>query len=200
MLVRVDADLREDLVRRWSEPHRRYHDRRHLEEVLAALPADAPQEVVLAAWYHDAVYDPQRDDNEAASARLARRQLTGRLPDAVVAEVERLVLLTATHDAGPDDTSGALLCDADLAVLGASPERYDAYAADVRAEYAHVGDDDFRRGRTSVLAGLLAHEPLYRTERGRDRWEAAARANVSRELRALATGPGAPSGDAAPPR
>jgi predicted metal-dependent HD superfamily phosphohydrolase len=183
--------VREDLLSRWSEPHRRYHDVRHLREVLAALPADAPATVVLAAWYHDAVYDPVRDDNEAASARLAGEQLAG---EPELAEVERLVLLTRTHDPAPGDANGAMLSDADLAVLGTSPERYDAYASDIRAEYAHVGDEDFRRGRASVLAALLAHQPLYRTERGRERWEEAARDNLSRELAAL----GGPSGGAAP--
>jgi predicted metal-dependent HD superfamily phosphohydrolase len=184
--------VREDLLRRWSEPHRRYHDLRHLEEVLAALPDDAPRAVLLAAWYHDAVYDPARDDNEAASARLAREQLAG---ESELAEVERLVLLTRAHDPAEEDVSGAMLSDADLAVLGASPERYAEYTSDVRHEYAHVSDGDFRHGRTRVLAGLLALTPLYRTERGRERWEEAARTNLSRELAALVD----PSAGAAPP-
>lgn len=183
---------REDLLRRWSEPHRRYHDVRHLQDVLAALPDEAPRTVLLAAWYHDAVYDPTRDDNEAASARLAREHLAG---DGDLAEVERLVLLTRTHDPAPDDVTGAMLSDADLAVLAAARERYDEYARDIRHEYAHVGEDDFRRGRAKVLAGLLAHGPLYRTQLGRERWDEAARANLSRELAAMA----GPSAGGAPP-
>jgi predicted metal-dependent HD superfamily phosphohydrolase len=190
-------DIRQDLLRRWSEPHRRYHDRRHLGEVLAALPADAPDVVVLAAWYHDAVYDPTRDDNESASAQLARVQLSGTVAQATVTEVVRLVLLTRTHEVSSGDDAGAMLSDADLAVLGAAAERYDRYARDIRLEYAHVGDDDFRRGRTQVLRSLLAHEPLYVTEPGRRRWESAARSNLTRELAAL--GAGGPSGGAAPP-
>jgi len=178
--------VRDELVRRWSEPHRRYHGLRHLHEVLAVLPDDAPRSVLAAAWYHDAVYCPARDDNEAASAQLARVHLHGVLPDAEVAEVERLVLLTRTHEVAPGDVGGAMLCDADLAILAAPAQRYDEYAADIRAEYAHVGDDDFRRGRAAVLRGLLAHPRLYATERGRREWEAAARANLTRELAALA--------------
>ena len=79
--------LREELLRRWGEPHRHYHDRRHLSEVLAALPDDAPRAVRLAAWYHDAVYDPTRDDNEEASARLAREQLHALVSDESFAEL-----------------------------------------------------------------------------------------------------------------
>lgn len=184
-------ELRDELLFRWSEPHRRYHDRRHLSEVLAALPDAAPEAVVLAAWYHDAVYDPTRDDNEAASALLAREHLSAQLPASTVSEVERLVLMTRTHE--PTDPDGAMLSDADLAVLGASAQRYDTYARDVRAEYAHV--DDFRQSRAHVLEGLLARSPLYRTEFGRRRWEQQARANLSRELAAL----GDPSAGAVPP-
>jgi predicted metal-dependent HD superfamily phosphohydrolase len=186
-------ELRDDLLRRWSEPHRRYHDRRHLTEVLAALPEDAPRTVRLAAWYHDAVYHPTRDDNEEASARLAREQLRTRLSEQEVGEIERLVLLTRTHDPAPDDIDGILLCDADLAILASAPERYDQYAADIRAEYAHVGATDFRRGRAAVLRDLLAHPRLFGS---RPDWEQPARANVQRELRALVD----PSAGAGPRR
>ena len=186
-------ELRDELLQRWSEPHRRYHDRRHLSEVLAALPDDAPRTVRLAAWYHDAVYAPTRDDNEEASARLARERLHTRLSETDVGEVERLVLLTRTHDPAPDDGDGILLCDADLAVLAAAPERYDEYAADIRGEYAHVGDVEFRRGRAAVLRDLLAHRRLFGS---RPDWEQPARSNLQRELRAL----GDPSAGAAQPR
>jgi predicted metal-dependent HD superfamily phosphohydrolase len=185
--------LREELLRRWGEPHRHYHDRRHLSEVLAALPDDAPRAVRLAAWYHDAVYDPTRDDNEEASARLAREQLHALVSDKELGEVERLVMLTRTHEPAPDDADGSMLCDADLAILACAPGRYDEYASDVRAEYAHVGDAEFRRGRAAVLRELLAHPRLFGS---RPDWEQPARSNLQRELRWL----GGPSAGAAPPR
>lgn len=179
-----------DLLARYDEPHRRYHDRRHLAEVLAALQVLSagralPVEVVAAAWLHDAVHDG-RDDDEVRSAVLAAR-LLGELGVApsVVDEVARLVRMTLTHDPGPEDASGALLSDADLAVLGAAPERYARYAADVREEYAHVDDDAFRAGRTAVLRSLLELPRLYATDEARRRWDAAARRNVADEIRRL---------------
>jgi len=177
-----------DLLRRWTEPHRRYHDVRHLAEVLAALDRlalDVPLEVSLAAWFHDAVHACAPDD-EQRSADLALSTLD---PVAGVDadEVARLVLLTATHDPAPGDPSGELLCDADLAILAADPDRYAAYARDVRAEYAHVPDADFARGRADVLRALVAPARIYRTPRARD-WEPAARANVAAELARLETG------------
>ncbi len=185
--------LGRDLLARWAEPQRRYHDRRHLAEVLAALKtlaADVPATVLCAAYWHDAVYDPAAADNERRSATLAAAGMA-RLgaPPPVVAEVVRLVLLTATHCPEPGDAAGSLLCDADLAVLGSAPERYLRYAADVREEYAHVGDDEFRRGRTAVLRGLADRTSLFSTEIGRGCWERPARANLRAELARLDAAP-----------
>jgi predicted metal-dependent HD superfamily phosphohydrolase len=180
-----------DLLARYDEPHRTYHDRRHLGEVLAALRLltggqDPPVEVVVAAWFHDAVHDGA-DDDEERSARLATRVLGGLgVAPHVVDEVVRLVRMTVTHDPVPDDAAGALLSDADLAVLGADPDRYDRYAADVRREYAHVADDDFRAGRTTVLRTLLERPRLYVTDEGHRRWDAAARRNLRTEINCLA--------------
>ncbi len=188
----------QDLLARYAEPHRRYHDRRHLADLLAALAqltggAPVPVEVVCAAWLHDAVHDG-RDDDEERSAVLALRLLPSLgVDDAVVVEVARLVRLTLTHDPAPDDRLGALLSDADLAVLGADPARYGRYAADVRQEYAHVPDAAFREGRSAVLRSLLERPRLYATPEGHRRWEAAARRNLSDEITRLA-GPSAVAG------
>lgn len=183
----------QDLLRRWSEPHRRYHDTTHLTAVLDViercpeLAADADR-VRLAAWCHDAVYDPRAagDANERASAALAAGLLTRLgVPAPVAADVARLVLLTAGHAAAAGDADGALLCDADLAVLAAEPDAYATYAAKIRQEYAHVADRDFRAGRAAVLRALLALPALYRTPALAAAWSARARANLEAELAAL---------------
>ena len=176
------------LLGRWAEPHRAYHDLAHLSEVLErvdllAPEADRPDAVLLAAWFHDAVYDPTADDNEERSAQLAETTLTRlRLPPDLVDEVARLVRLTATHDVGPDDANGAVLCDADLAVLAADGPRYPSYVEGVRREYAHVDDTAFAQGRAQVLSTLLDRPALFRTAHGRSAWEQRARANVTAEL------------------
>lgn len=182
------------LVEAYGDPRRGYHDRRHLEEVLERvaeiLDAEGEQQidrdaVVLAAWFHDAVYEG-RDDDEARSATLAERELaTVAVPPLLVEEVARLVRLTADHRAAPDDRPGQVLCDADLAILAAGPDRYSEYVHGVRQEYAHVGDEDFRTGRARVLRALVDSGPIFRTRYARDHWEDLARANVERELATL---------------
>ncbi|GGL57562.1 HD domain-containing protein [Planomonospora parontospora] len=176
-----------DLITRYGEPHRRYHTTAHLEAVLdhvdvLAGHAGDPDLVRLAAWFHDAVYDPQRGDNEERSARMAERALPELgLPSSAVAAVARLVRLTVTHAPEPGDADGAVLCDADLAILAASPEVYAAYAAAVREEYAFVPDEAFRSGRAAVLRSLLDLPVIFHTA-GASAWEGAARENMRREL------------------
>ncbi|MGV9216053.1 HD domain-containing protein [Micromonospora sp. RB23] len=183
----------ERLLDRWREPHRHYHTVTHLAAVLDVVDrhaglAERPDLVRLAAWCHDAVYDPRAagDANERDSAALAGSLLTGLgVPGPAVAEVRRLVLLTAGHRVTADDSDGALLCDADLAVLAGPPAAYDRYAAAIRREYAHVPDPAFRSGRASVLTGLLGLPALFRLPPLARRWEVPARDNLRRELATL---------------
>ncbi|MDB1088059.1 hypothetical protein PJ985_10830 [Streptomyces sp. ACA25] len=183
-----------ELLTRWAEPQRHYHTTDHLRAVLDRLDelagrAADPEAVELAAWFHDAVYDPADATpagNEERSAVLAEQRLPGvGLPADRTAEVARLVRLTAGHDPAPGDTNGAALCDADLAVLAGSPEEYAAYTAAVRQEYGFVPSEAFRQGRARVLRGLLGLPRLFRTPYGAERWEATARYNLTAELELL---------------
>ncbi len=183
-----------DLVRRYADPGRRYHGLDHLAVVLDGvdlLSGEASQLplVLLAAWFHDAVYDVRRDDNEERSAQLAEQELAAAgLGPADVAEVAWLVRLTASHDPAPGAANGAVLCDADLMVLASDEAGYASYVSAVRAEYAHVSDEDFRRGRAAVLEQKLSLPALFHTSRGHARWEAAARRNLQGELAGLRDG------------
>jgi predicted metal-dependent HD superfamily phosphohydrolase len=178
----------DDLLARWSEPQRRYHTTAHLKAVLDHIDvledhADDPALVRLAAWFHDAVYLPERSTNEERSARLAERALAEvGLTVRQIDEVSRLVLLTVTHDPDEDDLNGEVLCDADLAILAAAPDAYAAYAAAVREEYGFVPDEPFREGRAAVLRQLLALPRLFRTPYGAAHWEERARENLTAEL------------------
>jgi len=191
-----DADLDAAgsyLLGRWAEPQRQYHDVGHLTAVLDVVDrlaglAPHPDRVRLAAWLHDAVYDPRAlgDANERDSAEFAAGLLTTLgAPENVAAEVARLVGLTAGHATADDDPDGALLCDADLASLASDEERYTAYRAAIRREYAHVPQEAFRAGREQVLKALLELPSIYRLQPLREAWEARARANLTAELAEL---------------
>jgi predicted metal-dependent HD superfamily phosphohydrolase len=179
------------LVASYAHPDRRYHDGRHLSEVLERiheLSANAVEfdrmAVLLAAWFHDSVYDAQ-PDAEKRSAAWAAEALPTLVDQAVVDEVVRLVLMTEHHLPADGDTNGHALSDSDLAILAAPAERYAEYAAAIREEYAQVPDAEFAAGRSAILRDLLAKPHLFHTAYARSTWEDAARANVERELAAL---------------
>ncbi|MEW1903706.1 hypothetical protein [Streptomyces sp. NPDC086147] len=183
-----------NLLARWAEPQRRYHTVDHLRAVLDRVDELTDQggeggelELVrLAAWFHDAVYRPDRSENEERSALLAEKALAeAGLTPHEVAEVARLVRLTVTHDPAVGDLNGETLCDADLAILASDPDTYAGYAAAVREEYGFVPDDAFREGRAAVLRHLLDLPRLFRTPYGAAVWEEKARENVERELKEL---------------
>lgn len=186
----LPPELRTRLERCYDDPARGYHDLLHLAEVLEHVdalmpPGDAERDaVLLGAWFHDAVHDGRGDDEER-SAVLAESLLAGVAPQSLVAEVARLVRLTARHRPAEEDRPGQVLCDADLAILGAAPARYAEYVADVRRDFAHLDDATFTTGRAAVLADLLARPHLFATDRGRRRWEDAARRNLTAELSSL---------------
>jgi len=184
----LTEELREDLLARWSEAHRKHHTVAHLHEMLDAIGelADTGIEfdreaVELAAWFHDAVYEIGRDDNEDRSAELARQLLAS---SPIRNEVARLVIVTKSHKVPDDDINGAVLSDADLSVLGREPLRYRAYAAAVREEYAGIPDEVFKPARAQVLSSLLDGQ-LFHTAAGRERWEDRARRNIAEEIAEL---------------
>ncbi|WP_027483694.1 HD domain-containing protein [Deinococcus pimensis] len=186
--VPPDFDLvLDDLLVRHAQPWRAYHTLSHVLDVLRVLDGldvSDREAAELAAWFHDAVYDPRRADNEARSAQLARRSLASILPEAHVERVVSLVLATATHECGGDEDAAAFV-DADLAVLGAPRPRYARYANAIRREYAWVPEEAYREGRARVLRGFLGRARLYVTPGMRSACEVTARANLTWELARL---------------
>jgi predicted metal-dependent HD superfamily phosphohydrolase len=187
----VNGGLFNQLVRAYGEPQRHYHTLQHLRECLAHWEAASalarrPEEVELALWFHDAIYDPKRKDNEARSAEWAQASVVaaGCAP-ALAQRIADLVLATASHEAPADDPDAQLLLDIDLAILGANAARFAESDRQIRAEYAHVPDADFRAGRARILAGFLARPRIYATAPFHDALEARARENIGRSLAAL---------------
>ncbi|WP_454760388.1 HD domain-containing protein [Caulobacter segnis] len=179
----------------YADPRRRYHSLAHIEDCLARLAAvtdlsERHRSLLTAAlWWHDAVYDPTRSDNEALSAEMAGRDLPtlGYAPEDV-AEVERLILLTQGHQVPAGDPLGALMVSIDLSILGAEAQAYDAYAHAIREEYAHVPEEAYRLGRARVLQYFLDAPTLFPDPDFAARFDAAARGNLAREIASLSGG------------
>jgi predicted metal-dependent HD superfamily phosphohydrolase len=181
------------LVAAYSAPERHYHNLEHLAEMLRVIDrlsatVEEPHALSLAVWFHDAVYDSRAKDNERRSGELAV-DLLGPIgvPASTIERIVSMIWATAhTADAAPPaQRDTRVLLDADLAILGASEERYARYAADIRKEYAWVPEPDYRAGRAAVLKRFLAAPRIYHTQILFEEGETRARANMQTELAQL---------------
>jgi predicted metal-dependent HD superfamily phosphohydrolase len=174
-----------ELVAAYSEPHRAYHTLQHLSECFTLLDAypgspDDPASLDLALWFHDAIYDTKRNDNESRSAEWARRSLAG-LSAARLDGLDQLILVTR-HAADPTTPDQQLLLDVDLSILGAPTARFEAYESQVRFEYSWVPETAYCDARGKILRGFLARPVLFHTAHFSRLFEAQARKNLRRSL------------------
>ena len=197
------AELGENLLQAWEHPHRAYHHSGHLSQMLADLDrlyaaypqGSTPLAPVLAAWFHDAVYEGAPGEDERRSEQLAGASLeplvaADLLSGEELQMVRLLVRATATHElpesaelpAGYAVTDIEFFLDADMAILAVEPARYHRYLRGVRSEYSHFDDEAFYTGRTTFLRSILERERIFLSEQGLQLWEEPARANLQAEL------------------
>ncbi len=180
----------EDLKTRYTNASRYYHSERHIADYLQELQfcygmAEHPEEVEVAIWFHDAVYDTHRNDNEEQSAALATSFLLRNNVDKdIVQRISAMILATKTHS-NLDTADQHLIADVDLCILGSSPERFDEYDRSIRAEYSWVPEEDYRKGRRAVLEGFLRRDTIFHTSRFKDLYEQRARENLMRTLEVM---------------
>lgn len=197
------AELGESLLQAWEQPHRAYHHSGHLSQMLTDLDrlyahrtqGSTPLPLVLAAWFHDAVYEGAPGEDERRSEQLAGASLEPLVTAGLLSEEELqlvclLVRATAAHElpestelpAGYNPADIEFFLDADMAILAADSARYRRYLRGVRSEYSHFDDEAFRTGRTSFLHSVLERERIFLSERARELWEEPARTNLCGEL------------------
>ncbi|HEX2909335.1 MAG TPA: hypothetical protein VH186_00910 [Chloroflexia bacterium] len=180
-----------ELEAAYSQAGRYYHNLQHIRHVLETLDnlksmANNYPAIALAAWFHDFIYDPKASDNEEKSAEYASKALlkTG-FPLEVVNEAASLILCTKTHRIAASDLDGAMLLDADLAILGANAQAYAQYQQAIRQEYGWLPDETYRAGRSKVLASFLERPRIYHTAPLFEKLEKQARLNLKAEIAAL---------------
>lgn len=179
--------LGDDLLSRYREPHRHYHSLVHLDDCLTQAQQVRAQcqhagEVEFALWFHDAIYDTRKSDNEQRCADWARQSaLAAGVPVSAADRIHALILSTR-HAALPNTPDAALLIDIDLSILGADPARFDAYETEVRSEYHWVPMFLFNVKRKQLLREFLARPHIYSSAEYQGRLEARARANLTRSV------------------
>ena len=179
------------LVAAYTQPERHYHNLNHIDRVLTTLDRfsatlENPISVILAAWFHDFVYNPRSADNELQSAKSARELLINLVESELLLDrIQILILATQGHQVDPLDRDRSIFLDADLAILGADPARYQIYSQAIRLEYSWVPDLAYQTGRIKVLQSFLQRDRLYYTDLLFNELESIARTNLSNEIRSI---------------
>jgi len=187
----VQQDVFDELIRAYSSPNRYYHNLTHIEDCLsvfdqATFLAAHPEEVELAIWFHDAVYDTSRGDSEEKSAEWAKSVISQAGLNGEIAERASRAILATRHDAELTDTDAQLLVDVDLSIPGREADVYWRYEENIRKEYAWVSDDLFRKKRTEILRRFLDRQHIYYHEKYREMFEERARLNLEQAVAMLA--------------
>ncbi|CAG7857839.1 hypothetical protein MCAMS1_02811 [biofilm metagenome] len=188
--AKLPIPLYHEVLAKYDEPHRFYHTQQHLTECLDNFCelrhlAMNPAEIELALWFHDAVYEPSRHDNELLSAEWAKYSIVAAGIDKAIADRIFQLILATQHHAKPDNTDTQILIDIDLAILGANPERYDEYEQQIRLEYAFVPESIFNAKRSEILQQFLAQPTIYNTPLFIERYEQQARTNINQAVAQL---------------
>ena len=192
---RLDGEgVYKELLSRYGGEHRVYHNMVHVARALSDMDSirgelERPDEVELALWFHDVVYEPGSRGNEEKSASLARERLeSGGLGGEVAVRVAELIMATdfGAGTGSPDGVDQQYLRDIDLAVLGRPRKEFEEYERDIREEFGALSPEEYRAGRSAFLRSLLDWPHLYGTKFFRDRLEERARENIEESLRHLA--------------
>jgi len=180
----------DELLAAYGDRQRHYHTFAHILDCLEVLDrfehlAIQPHEIEAAIWFHDAVYDTHRGDNEEASADWAAATLRSYgAPTDAVERVRRIILATC-HEGEPQTSDEALALDIDLSILGRDKAEFDKYQEQIRREFEWVPADAFRSARIKVLRSFLDRERIFRTNEMRTRYEDGARKNLETALEEL---------------
>lgn len=186
----VPQEIFDKLVKAYTSPDRFYHNLTHIEDCLFLFDqtrflAIHWEEVELAIWFHDAIYDSKRKDNEGRSAEWAKIAIQqGGLPDGIAGRVSQMILATR-HNEEVTDTDAQLMVDVDLSILGREQDVFWHYEENIRKEYAWAPDPLFKQRRIEILSGFLSRPNLYYHQEFRVRFEEQARVNLRQALARL---------------
>jgi len=183
-------DAYEELISLYGESHRAYHNFVHVvhllrefDEILGLI--ENPNQVEVALWYHDAIYDTRAEDNEEKSAELVERRLAkSGISKEFIDEVKKMILATK-HGKTPQDKDTKYLIDIDLSILGKPIKEFDEYERDIRFEYAWVPENQFKERRRAILQEFLGRDSIYLTNFFKQRYENQARCNLERSITQL---------------
>ena len=181
----------EQLLGLYTGPGRYYHNFVHIHNFLQLLDQyqekiDHPVAFEIAIWWHDAIYEAKRKDNEAKSAQLASECWQSYLSASDLQLVVNLIESTAKHQPLIAGEDCRYFLDFDLGVLGTNSTTYTKYSEAIWQEYKGTFPKIlYKVGRKKVLRKFLERPQLFFTSTFYEQYEQQARENIAEEINTL---------------
>ena len=179
------AEIHQRLTSAYNEPQRHYHTLDHIGHCLSLFDQckallDNPDALELAIWFHDAIFETGKPDNELRSAELYQSLSADVHPNELRELVGRLIIATL-HDGGSlEDKDAGYMVDIDLSSFGLPWEDFLRDTQDLRKECGHLSDEEYYQRQSSFRTGLMARPKFYMTDYFYERYEQQARENLER--------------------
>jgi len=183
------------IISNYNDGNRHYHNLNHIiqcfeqyDNIVEKIPISCPEEIMMAIWFHDVIYDPRRIDNELKSANLADLCLSRYISRIAVSRIINMILLSGQHSQTLEEKLSIdqqVFLDIDLSILGQAPEIYDAYSENVRKEYSFIDEDIFFLKRKEILENFLKKRSIYHTQYFIETIGDQAIKNIKREIRSI---------------
>jgi predicted metal-dependent HD superfamily phosphohydrolase len=132
--LQKEAEIAFDKIcKLYSEKCRYYHTLEHISYCLDLFDScinyiGMPQELEVAIWLHDVIYDPEKSTNEQLSADFAVELLSAIGTDPKKIHIINDLLLCTKHPSIPVSNDEKYLIGIDLSILGADKETYAQYS------------------------------------------------------------------------
>jgi len=191
-IYELDLIYNKFIINNYRDDNRYYHNINHINQcfnqydiIVEKIPISCPEEIMMAIWFHDVIYDPRRSDNELKSANLADLCLSRYISRNAVSRIANMILLSGQHSQIIEENLSIdkqVFLDIDLSILGQAPEIYDAYSENVRKEYSFIDDDIFYVKRKEILENFLKKKNIYHTQYFIETIGSQAIKNIKREI------------------
>ena len=177
----------EEVISKYSEPHRSYHNLSHIYSMLMMAEdyydfIGNPILFELSIWFHDLIYDPNKNDNETKSAERALELLSPFLADSFLENLEKMILSTIDHSPILKDHDNELFLDINKSVLASEPTTYNQYTSAIRKEFSALPEELYLAKRKSFLEKFISRDQIFITPFFKENFEKQAVENIQAEL------------------
>jgi predicted metal-dependent HD superfamily phosphohydrolase len=179
-----------EIVTRYSEPHRFYHNLWHIRHCLKVLDEARhlcrnPDEVEMALWFHDVIYNFGEGDNEKESAFACGLALAKLGVDPGFRDRVWVHILATKHQEAPEDPDSRIVADIDISIMGYPEAVYLEGEKRIFWEFEWVPVAVGKVLREKHLRGFLGRDRIFATDYFRDKYEDQARKNLAGSLKRL---------------